>query len=143
MMMTLIILLSLSVNAEAACAINSISAVNFGTYDVFSTTANINGIGVISIRCQGGASSALVTLSAGLSNSYVVRSMRSAGSTLNYNLYTSAARMMVWGDGTGGSGTLSVVKNSNATLSIFGLIPAGQDISVGKYTDNIITTINF
>jgi spore coat protein U-like protein len=69
--------------------------------------------------------------------------MKSGGNILNYNLYTSAARIVVWGDGSGGSSTMSVNRNNTTTLSVFGQIPAGQDAAVGAYTDNITTTISF
>jgi len=139
----LIILLAQPAFAATSCAIDSVTPVNFGTYNVFSAFTNNNGIGSITIRCQGGGSIFIVSLSSGQSNSYVSRLMRSGGSTLNYNLYTSAARIMVWGDGTGGSSTMTVNRNSTTTLSVFGQIPAGQDAAVGTYTDNITTIINF
>ena len=129
--------------AATSCAIDAVTSVSFGAYDVFSNFTNNNGVGSITVRCQGGGSNFIVTLSSGQSNSYVSRKMRSGGNTLNYNLYTSAARIVVWGDGTGGSSTMTVPKNSNTTLSIFGQIPAGQDVGVGAYTDNITTIINF
>jgi spore coat protein U-like protein len=128
--------------ADASCRINSVSSVNFGTYDVFSSLANNNGVGSITIKCQGSAS-AFVALSSGKSNSYVSRQMISGRNTLSYNLYTSAARNIIWGDGTGGSSTMVVNKNDNATLSLFGQIPAGQDAAIGSYTDNITTVVNF
>jgi spore coat protein U-like protein len=139
----LYILLSPTAHAETSCAIDSVTAVNFGTYDVFSPLANNNGIGSISIRCQGGGPTFLVTLSKGQSNSYASRIMNSGGNSLNYNLYTSAARIVVWGDGTGGSSAMAANRNSTTTLSVFGQIPAGQDAAVGIYTDSITTLINF
>ncbi len=129
--------------AATRCAISSITSANFGTYDVFSTLSNNNGIGSVTIDCQGGGSNLLVTLSSGQSNNYVSRTMRSGGNSMNYNLYTSAARNVVWGDGSGGSSTMMVNKNSTTTLSIFGQIPAGQDVAVGTYSDNILTIVNF
>jgi spore coat protein U-like protein len=138
----LCVLLSQPALAENSCEINSVSAVDFGNYNVFSPS-NDNGVGSITIRCQGGGSSALVTLSSGQSNSYVSRIMRSGGNALNYNLYTSAARIVVWGDGSGGSSAMSVSKNSTTTLSVFGQIPAGQDVAIGVYSDSITTIINF
>lgn len=129
--------------ADTSCAINSVTAVDFGAYNVFSSFNN-NGVGSITIRCQGGGgSSFLVSLSSGQSNNYASRMMKSGANILNYNLYTSAARTVVWGDGTGGSSMMTANKNSTTTLSIYGQIPAGQDASIGAYSDNITTIINF
>ncbi len=139
----LFIMLSPAVLAESSCAIDSVTAVNFGTYDVFSSLANNNGVGSLSIRCKGGGATFLVTLSNGQSNSYASRIMKSGENSLNYNLYTSAARIVVWGDGTGGSSTMAANRNSATTLSVFGQIPAGQDAAVGTYTDSITTLIIF
>jgi spore coat protein U-like protein len=129
--------------AAAFCTITSVSAVDFGTYNVFSAQSNNNGVGSITIQCQNGMPTFVVNLSSGQSNNYLSRVMRSSGNSLNYNLYTSAARNVVWGDGTGGSSTLTVNRNTITTLSVFGKIPAGQDVAVGAYTDNINTTISF
>jgi spore coat protein U-like protein len=130
--------------AAPSCAFNSVTGVSFGAYDVFATTPNNNGVGSLTIRCQGGgAPTFVVTLSTGQSHSYVSRVMKSGGNQLNYNLYTSAARTVVWGDGKGSLGAMTVARNSTSTLSVFGQIPAAQDVAVGIYTDSIVATVNF
>lgn len=139
----LLIILAHPAIAATSCSIDSVSAVNFGTYDVFSSFPNNNGVGSITISCKGGGSAFIVALSSGQSNSYISRQMKSGGNALNYNLYTSAARNIIWGDGTGGSSTMSVTKNSTSTLSVFGQVPSGQDAATGTYTDNINTIIYF
>ena len=127
-----------------SCAITSVTAVGFGAYDVFSGTPNNNGVGSLKIGCQGGGSRTfIVRLSTGQSHSYSPRVMRSGANALTYNLYTSAARNIVWGDGTGGSSTMAVNRNSTTTLSLFGQIPAGQDVAVGIYSDSITATVDF
>lgn len=136
--------LTQSAVAETSCAFNGVVSVNFGKYAVFSLAANNNGVGSLSVHCQGGGSPTYsIMLGAGQSQSYLSRVMESGGNVLNYNLYTNATRVHVWGDGTGGSRVIAVVRNSHTTLSIFGQIPAGQDVRTGVYTDSIIATINF
>lgn len=140
----MILLLPSASFAAASCIFNSSAAVSFGSYNVFSPLPNNNGIGSLVIQCKGGGGPTFsVTLSAGTSNSYATRVMMNGANTLNYNLYTSTARSVIWGDGTGGSSIIAVGRNSTTTLSIFGQIPAGQDAAVGIYTDSIITTITF
>jgi spore coat protein U-like protein len=130
--------------AATSCAFNSGNPVNFGNYDVFALQPNISGVGSLTVKCQGGGQSSFtVTLSAGQSNNYVLRTMKSGGNSLGYNLYISAARTLVWGDGNGGSALMKVARNSTTTLSVFGKIPAGQDVAVGIYSDIIIATVNF
>jgi len=129
--------------AGPACAFTSETPVSFGVYDVFTALPNNNGVGSIVIKCTGGGGPYDVTLSTGQSNNYVSRLMRSGNYLLNYNLYTSTARTIVWGNGSGGSSRVSVPKNSTQTLSIFGHIPARQDVAVGVYSDNIHVTVHF
>ncbi len=65
---------------------------------------------------------------------------------LNYNLYLDAARTTIWGDGTGGTQVYSNANppnNTNVTVTIYGRIPASQDVSAGSYTNTVTATINF
>jgi spore coat protein U-like protein len=69
--------------------------------------------------------------------------------TLQYNLYTAAARTTVWGDGSagtqtvGGTGTgLSRIQRSN----VFGQLvdsASNQNVSAGTYRDRITVTVMF
>ncbi len=140
-----IAVLSLIFPAAAACRFKSISDISFGNYNVFSTLPNTGGVGSLAISCTGGGehSNFDVTLSTGQSNSYAYRIMKNGPNSLNYNLYTNAARTVVWGNGTGGSSVMSASRNSTTTLSIYGLIPEGQDAAFGSYSDNIAATVNF
>jgi spore coat protein U-like protein len=129
--------------AATYCTFTSVSPVSFGVYDVFAASPNNNGVGSITIDCKGAGNHTFdVTLSEGRSHNYASRAMKSGINQLNYNLYTSAARNEVWGDGTGTSQVM-VYKNQPTTLSIFGQITAGQDVGVGIYADNITAIVNF
>jgi spore coat protein U-like protein len=130
--------------AATSCTFTSVSSVSFGTYDIFAGSPNSNGVGGLTIDCKGAGNHTFVlTLGTGQSNSYSSRLMMSGVNRLDYNLYTGAERSVVWGDGTGVSRVVTVNKNKPTTVSIFGLIPAGQDAVVGVYTDSIIATVNF
>jgi spore coat protein U-like protein len=130
--------------SATSCTFTSVSPVSFGIYDIFSTQPNNNGVGSLTINCKGsGSDNFEVTLSTGQSHIYTTRRMRSGGNYLYYNLYTSADRSAVWGDGHGGSQLMTVRKNKATTLSIFGQIPAEQDAAVGTYTDPILATVTF
>ena len=128
--------------AAPACSFTSVTSVNFGAYDVFSAVAD-NSVGSLRILCSGGGGPFTVTLSTGWSNSYASRIMRSGTNQLNYNLYTDAARTVVWGNGSGTSSIQTVARNRTTTLNVYGQIPAGQDAVVGNYTDTILATVTF
>jgi spore coat protein U-like protein len=130
--------------AATSCRFTSVNPVSFGVYDIFARQPNNNGVGSLTIDCKGsGNDNFEVTLSTGQSHSYTTRTMRSGGNHLDYNLYTSADRSAVWGDGHGGSHLMTIRKNKATTLNVFGQIPAGQDVAVGTYTDPIVATVTF
>lgn len=137
-----------AITQPALAAVNctiAATSVGFGSYDVFAASTNDNGIGTLTIVCAGGGPGNFpVTLSTGQSNSYASRVMKSgATNSLNYNLYTTSARNIIWGDGTGGSSSMTAAKNATTNLSVYGRIPAGQDTTVGNYTDSITATVTF
>ncbi|HJV24992.1 MAG TPA: spore coat U domain-containing protein [Aromatoleum sp.] len=130
----------------------SASATNFGTYSPTSPSA-LDGTGNVQVSCSLlGIISILVSyqiqLSAGASGSSAGRTLAGPGASLNYNLYTNASRTAIWGDGSGGSSTVSdgyllglltTVKN----YPVFGRIVAGQNVPSGSYSDTIVVTVNY
>jgi spore coat protein U-like protein len=129
--------------AEASCSIST-TGVNFGAYDVFDPSP-VDSTGSARYQCTGGTDSFTISLSQGSSGTFNPRSMVLGNSALNYNMYLDAARTSIWGDGTAGT-SLFMVSNPSGkpvTVSIFGRIPAGQDVAVGSYSDAIVVTIQF
>jgi spore coat protein U-like protein len=87
----------------------------------------------------------VVQLGAGSAGAFSPRTMLRSGEPLNYNLYLDAARTQVWGNGTSGTSTHS---NSNFALfpvvvPIYARIFAGQNVTVGSYSDTVVATIVF
>lgn len=133
----------LAAQAARFCSFSSAVPVSFGIYDVYAAAANNAGVGSITINCSGGGGPFNVALSTGQSLTYAMRVMNSGANKLNYNLYTSAGRSVVWGDGSGVSQVMTVARNTQTRLDIFGQIPPLQDVAVGSYSDIIIATVNF
>jgi len=142
--------------AKAATVVNctvSAGGIAFGIYNPLNGVADAS-TGTLRVNCSGsGTGSATVTLnltlSTGMSGSYATRKMFSGVNTLNYNIYWSTAYTQIMGDGTGGSfaGTASFVVpagGSNfATGTMYGLIPALQDVVPGSYADTITVTVSY
>ena len=71
--------------------------------------------------------------------------------TFGYNLYTTNAYSVVWGDGTGSSATVSGsmrLKNTNPSQSnthtVYGQVPGLQDVAVASnYQDNVTVTVTY
>lgn len=128
----------------ASCTLRS-RAVAFGNYDPLRGAPHNRTTRILRVRCTGNGT-LTVALSTGKSNSYTPRYMISATSSdqLDYNLYTNPAHSSIWGDGTGGSQTVSRAFNNNTVnLFAYGQIAALQDVAPGRYTDHITATVSF
>lgn len=123
----------------SACTINVLD-VNFGGYDVFSLTP-LDTTGTIDVSCPV-RSSVSITFSTG-AGSYAARYLQQGTTRLNYNLYRNAARTRILGDGTSGTVFLSANNIRNRSFTIYGRIPARQNVRTGTYTDTIIVTLTF
>ena len=139
----------------ASCSLSASPAV-FGPYD---NTLNEMAVATVSGTCSKGDAAdpdmtgATLTLSAGASNAFNTRQMAKGSDRLEYNIYTSAARTIIWGDGTAGTGTVAALTiqsngrflnhNSSRHFAIpaYGRIPANQDAVPGAYSDTITVTM--
>ena len=127
-----------------SCSI-TVSGLSFGSYNVFSVS-DVQSTGSVVLRCGNNVTAVEITLSRGQSSTFSPRVLVSSGESLDYNLYLDAARSLVWGDGTSGTQTFqssSFAKRQNVPVTIYGAIPASQDVRAGTYTDSITATIVF
>ncbi len=137
--------------AQAAQCDVTATSINFGNYDVFSpipvdSTASINVTCKIPSNSPQAPLPVIISLSPGNSGSFSPRSMQSTGAdTLDYNLYTNASMSTIWGDGGGSSSvqTAFVAKDMPWSATLFGRIPAQQNVRAGSYSDTITVTIDF
>lgn len=130
----------------AACTV-SVTSVAFGNYNTLSP-ANTDSAGMLTAICHPSDQSLVVAISGGSSGSPLSRTMRNGAASLNYNLYSDAARTAVWGDGTSGA-TVTVTNGSVSSgqrtfnRPIYGRIPAQQAVGAGTYTDSLVVTVTF
>ncbi len=136
--------------AAVSCSVET-PGLSFGNYNPFQGAPN-DSVGTILVSCSGAVGSQvayLVRIGPGSSGTPNARMMRSpSGRTLGYNLYTDAARSLVWGDGTGGTQTLSDALTLNGVgqtrrFSVFGRTFERQNVSPGVYTDNLVISVEF
>lgn len=131
--------LAVSVEVVATCKVGAAS-LGFGTYGA-GQTADLRAQG--SIAYEGcGTSPIKVTLDGGTSRNTSARTLvSSGGSKLTYQLYRDSARSKVWGTG---SNALSFKPSTGTgSLVVYGSIPGGQSVPVGRYTDTVLVTIDF
>ena len=134
--------------AQVTCSVSTQGAA-FGSYAPRSA-APTDSTGNIAVSCSGAVGQAVnysILLDSGAGGSFFPRKM-SGPSALSYNLYTNATRSTVWGDGNAGTFTVadayvltSVIVTRNYV--VYGRLFAGQNVSVGSYTDSITVMVNF
>lgn len=131
-----------TVTAEVIKACNlTANDLDFGNYNPISGS-NLDGASTVEVTCSNGTSYA-VQLSAG-GGTLANRLMTDSTNNLQYNLYTSAARTTIWGDGTGATATVPGTGSGTLqTLDVYGRVPASQNIPIGTYTDSITAEVTF
>lgn len=130
--------------ASAACTVST-AGVAFGAYNP-QAAAPRDGVGTITVDCDKNERDVEVTVSRGSSGSYAQRRMTSGSAALAYNLYTSAARTQVLGNGSGGTGTFffdRIRRRDVEQVTVYGRIPARQNVRAGTYTDTLIVTVSY
>lgn len=122
----------------------SASPVSFGTYLPFSSSPT-DSTGSVSVNCTFYVGAYTIALSAGNSGSFANRQMKYGSGVLTYQLYTTSARTLVWGDGSAGTRTVSgtCVVTCRNTQSVYGRIPALQAVRPGTYIDTIVATVTY
>lgn len=135
--------------ADALClgVVVTATSVLFGTYSPFSGSA-VDSTGAVAVTCTIGLGvSYTIKLGSGGSGTYSPRRLSSGASTINYNLYTSAARTTVWGDGSGSTGTISFSTLLEVIglrrYTVYGRIPASQNVAAGAYADSVVVTVEY
>jgi len=136
--------------ALSQCNIRT-TPVNFGNYDVFSNTPS-DSTGTITIGCSADVVKATVTLSpSSTSGTFNPRRMKQSGGKdlLDYNIFSDVARTTILGNGSGGTTNIGFKRPTgkpqpwSETISIYGRIPPGQDVSTGTYTDILTATVDW
>jgi spore coat protein U-like protein len=130
--------------AAQLCTVTT-TGVSFGSYDGLSATP-LDGLGSVRYECLlpvfGG--NIVINIAGGSSNNIMARTMKLLTQSLNYNLYTNAARTTVWGNGTTGANvTRSIPAGllTSESVSVYGRVPAGQGVPSGLYIDTVTVTV--
>ncbi|MFB9059440.1 MULTISPECIES: Csu type fimbrial protein [Sphingobium] len=126
-----------------ACAVSA-NPLNFGNYDPTSATP-LDATTNLSVLCTVGTSFT-VGLNAGAASGATVtaRRMVNGANILNYALYREAARTNIWGNTPGTDMPPATTAPILPTaLTVYGRIPAGQNVPAGGYADTVTVTVNY
>jgi spore coat protein U-like protein len=132
--------------ADAHCTVST-TPINFSNYD-FLSPAPATGTGSVTLSCAPPATVKIAIGASLISGAFYPRRMMHTASaeTLDYNLYTSAAMIQVWGDGTNGTATADfydVKHNNTPPITIFGKIVPLQNVPAGSYSEQLVVTITY
>lgn len=133
--------------AGAACHVSGANLA-FGPYDPLGG-GGASTSGSVTVHCSDYPAARVrvhVTPSA-VSGRFAPREMRRIGSDerLVYNLYADPGATWVWGDGSGGTMTLTESVDSHRPwrITLYGRIPPGQDVTPGDYFDSVGIAVDF
>ena len=136
------------VGVKCSCSVNG-NAISFGAY-VPTASGDIKVAADISVTCKAfvlGVISYEIHLGPGVYGSVTDRKMSNGSSLLSYNIYTNTGRTIIWGNGTGGTGMMSdsylllLGASRTETVSMYGKLVAGQNVSAGSYSDIIVASV--
>ena len=118
---------------------------NFGNYASLSSAVNATSTqlaGSIRVKCVSGLTYKIV-MDGGSSGVVTARRMvntTNSAETLQYNLYTSAARTTVWDNTPGVSGTGT---GADQWSTVYGRVPAQTTPAAGVYQDTVNVTVSW
>jgi spore coat protein U-like protein len=138
-----------NLSAAVSCAVATAGS-PFGTFNAIDDQER-DTLAAIEITCTGNpgdTASYTIMLSTGM-GSFTNRQLRSGASLLRYNLYSDSAKTQIWGDGSGGSTTVSdtlslTTSSASRSYTIYGRIPDSQQLAaVGFYEDSITVLMTY
>ena len=126
--------LGVSASVAASCRILSVSNIAFGAYDPTSPT-NLDAAGSMQFRCV--KQTAYKAFIAG------TRTMAGSGSdTISFQLYSDSGRTAAFPSDHSGS-AVTATSNAAVDTSIYGRVPAQQDVGVDSYSTTLTATVEY
>lgn len=126
-----------------ACAVTA-DPLAFGNYDPTSATP-LEQSATLSVLCTVGTSFT-VGLNAGATSGATVstRQMSDGSNVLDYSLYSDSGHTTNWGNTPGSDTPAATVAPVLPTeLTVYGRVPAEQNVPPGPYADTITVTVNY
>lgn len=152
----LLLLLALTRPAQALCVSPLCSCSVSTTAMNFLAVNPLGGphdsTGTVRVSCGGVAGLLIpyrVEIGGGQSGDITARRLKSGVHLMAYNLYSDAARQVLWGTTSVGTAVesgilLDVLGLSPANVhTVYGRIPGGQMVAPGSYSDSLVVTVTY
>ncbi len=131
--------LLVTATVSAACVVST-TPVAFGVYNPTAGTV-LDGSGKVSVLCTNGTNYS-VSLDGGGQADVLGRAMSNGADFLQYQLYSDAARVAVWGT-TGGELVNATGTGLLVDHTVYGRVAASQNVTQGSYTDTVNVTVTY
>lgn len=128
----------------SACSVTA-SPLVFGVYSP-AAPGNVDNSSTISVFCTVGTTYTLKLNVGTGGGTFATRTLTNGTDPLSYNLFTSAGRTTVWGDGTASTGTVTGTGTgllSATSHTVHGRLTAGQDVPPGAYQSVVTVTLEY
>jgi spore coat protein U-like protein len=122
------------------CRISADATVPVGNYDPFATTDATSGAGTVTVTCTKGGGYTLTIDKGSNEGGTGARRMTDGTEFLAYELYSDVGATAAW------SAPLTVIAATGMAGDdhvVVAKVPAGQDVSVGSYSDTVTATVDF
>lgn len=135
--------IAVSATVQASCTVTA-STLAFGNYNPLSSTP-LDATSSITVNCTTGSTYTVGLNAGGTSGATVTtRQMLQSTNALNYSLFRDSGHTTNWGNTPGTDTPASVVATTSAaTTTVYGRIPALQNVPAGSYTDTVQVTVTY
>lgn len=124
----------------------TVPALSFGSYDplIANATAPADAAAVVRVSCTRNTSASF-SFDFGLhAVNDAGRMMAGAGGDrLHYEIYRDSSRSLVWGQGSEALRLISKAASVPQEFTVFGRIPAQQEVEPGAYNDVLTAAVDF
>jgi spore coat protein U domain-containing protein, fimbrial subunit CupE1/2/3/6 len=133
---------TVQMTVTTSCVINSTSTMDFGTQGVL--TANVDSTSTLAVQCTNTTPYNIgLNIGLGTGATVAVRKMTSGANTINYSLYTTAARTVVWGNTVGTDTVAATGNGASQSYTVYGRVPPQTTPAPAAYTDTITVTVTY
>lgn len=127
--------LNVSATVISNARITSVGSISFGNYDPTEATTPLDANGSVTVTAT---KNLAYTIYIG-----ATRTMSDGTNTLNYQLYSDAARSSAWGSTLAAGVGYTSAGNAASTKTIYGRVPVSQDVPAGSFSGTVTVTVEF
>lgn len=131
---------NVTATVTAACTVSATNLA-FTPYDPTSGT-DLDGTNSLTVNCTNGTTYDM-GLDLGANDTGTQRRMTDSTDFLNYGLFQNSARTTSWGDTVGTDTVASTGTGVDQNFTVYGQIPASQNVPASSYSDTINVTVTF